>query len=584
MIELQLQEAFRDARVALDDRRYVLDGPLLPLAIPTTLLASLVARLDRLASVKGVAQIGAAIGREFSHELIGAVASLSPEDLDAALERLTVSGLICRRGTPPIATYAFKHALVQDAAYATMLKSRRRQLHASIAHVLVGQFPVLTETLPETVAHHFTEAGLASEAIAYWVKAARLARAHWANREAAEFFDQALRHMAALPETDETLEQAIGIRLELRSILAQLAEPRLALQCLREAQTLVERLNDDRQRGRVYALMMNAHTLLAELDKALAFGTRALEIADRLADLRLRIIASTYLEQLHFFRGDYRQVVTLAHGNLSALPPDWASDSFGIDTPPSVYDRGWLMMSLAELGRFAEASEPEAEALRLATATRRAHAIGWADISAGTLHMLKGEWALALPLLQHSATISKEGNVGVLYPSLVACLAWVVAELGEADDALGLLQEGEQLLQGHRESGYVGLLGWLYLRLGRAALVLERFDDARRLGERALEASRNQPGFAAHARLLLGDIAAHPERFDAEAGATHYRRALVLAEGLGMRPLIAHCHLGLGKVGLRTGEQAQEHLATATTMYRDMGMTHWLEQAELHQP
>ena len=113
--------------------RYVLDGPLPPLAIPTTLQASLVARLDRLGPVKDVAQIGAAIGREFSHELIFAVSALSPMDLDAALQRLTASGLISRRGTPPVATYSFKHALVQDAAYATLLKSRRRQLHASIA-------------------------------------------------------------------------------------------------------------------------------------------------------------------------------------------------------------------------------------------------------------------------------------------------------------------------------------------------------------------------------------------------------------------------------------------------------------------
>ena len=141
--------------------RYVLDGPLPPLAIPTTLQASLVARLDRLASVKDVAQIGAAIGREFSHELIAAVSALAPMDLDAALERLTASGLISRRGTPPDATYSFKHALVQDAAYATLLKSRRRQLHASIAKVLVERFPAMAESLPEVVAHHFTEAGLA---------------------------------------------------------------------------------------------------------------------------------------------------------------------------------------------------------------------------------------------------------------------------------------------------------------------------------------------------------------------------------------------------------------------------------------
>ena len=173
--------------------RYVLDGPLPPLAIPTTLQASLVARLDRLGSVKDVAQIGAAIGREFSHELIAAVSALAPMDLDAALERLTASGLISRRGTPPDATYSFKHALVQDAAYATMLKSRRRQLHASIAKVLVERFPAMAESLPEVVAHHFTEAGLASEAIGYWLKAGQLAYARSANREAVKSFEQALQ-------------------------------------------------------------------------------------------------------------------------------------------------------------------------------------------------------------------------------------------------------------------------------------------------------------------------------------------------------------------------------------------------------
>jgi tetratricopeptide (TPR) repeat protein len=252
-------------------------------------------------------------------------------------------------------------------------------------------------------------------------------------------------------------------------------------------------------------------------------------------------------------------VVTLATGNLSTLPADWASDSFGIETPPSVYDRGWLMMSLAELGRFAEASEPAAEALRLAMATRGAHATDWADINAGKVY------------------------VGVLYPSLVASLAWVVAQLGEATEALSLLQEGEQLLQGHCESGYVGLLGWLFLRLGRAALVLGRLDDARRLGDRALEASLNQPGFAAHAHLLLGDIVVHPERFDAEAGEIHFRDALAFAEKLGMRPLVAHSRHGLGKIYRRTGkpDQTRDQFTAATAMYREMGMRFWLEQTEI---
>ena len=178
---------------------YEFDGPLPPLAIPMTLQDSLAARLDRLASVRDVVQIGATIGREFSYELIAAVAALSPSDLDAALERLTTSGLISRRGTPPDATYIYKHALVQDAAYGTLLKSRRQQLHATIAKLLTDRFTVMAESLPEVVAHHFTEAGLASEAIGYWRKAGQRASARWANQRGCQFLRAGVGHSRGTP-------------------------------------------------------------------------------------------------------------------------------------------------------------------------------------------------------------------------------------------------------------------------------------------------------------------------------------------------------------------------------------------------
>jgi class 3 adenylate cyclase/DNA-binding SARP family transcriptional activator len=564
--------------------RYVLDGLLRPLAIPTTLQASLAARLDRLGSVKDVAQIGAAIGREFSHEMIAAVSASAPADLDAALERLTASGLISRRGTPPEATYSFKHALVQDAAYAMMLKSRRRQLHAGIANVLVERFSALAETLPEVVAHHFAEAGLASESIAYWLKAGRLAYARSASREAVSSFERALAVLETLPESPSTLESAFDTRLELRPVLLLLSEVRRALERLREAEALAERLNDDRRRGQVYVWTMNIHVLLGELDEALGTGTRALEIAERLGDLRLRILATTCLAHAHYFRGEHERVVVLATDNLGALPADWVSEHFGVLTvPASVLDRCWLILSLAELGRFAEAAEPQAEAIRFAAPTQLAFAIGYAHMSVGTVHLQRGDWAQARPLFEYAtAVMLRAGNEAIVLPKSVAASAWVLAQLGETSEALSRLREGEQLLEGQAARGFVGAIGDLYQQLGRAALVLGRLNDARRLGERAVASSPRQRGFAAHALHLLGDVATHPDRFDGEPGEAHYRQALGLAEGLGMRPLVAHCHLGLGKVCLRTGKpvQARDHLATATTMYRDMGMTYWLEQAE----
>ena len=164
--------------------RYYLAGPLPPLAIPSTLHESLLARLDRLAPVKEVAQIGAAIGREFGHGLLAAVADRPEAELQAALDQLVSSELIFRRGTPPEVTYSFKHALVQDAAYGTLLRSRRQQLHARIAMVLGEVFPDQAGATPELLAHHCTEAGLTAKAVDYWYRAGRQAMARSAMIEA----------------------------------------------------------------------------------------------------------------------------------------------------------------------------------------------------------------------------------------------------------------------------------------------------------------------------------------------------------------------------------------------------------------
>jgi len=567
---------------------YVLDGPLPSLAVPTTLQASLVARLDRLGPAKDVAQISAAIGREFSHELIAAVSGLGRVELDAALERLTASGLISRRGMPPDASYSFRHMLVRDAAYVTMLRGRQRQLHANIARALLERFPAQAERQPEVVAQHLTDAGLADEAIDNWVRAGRLARARWANREAVIFFERALAMLATLPETRATLERGFDIRFELRLVLFLLSKFRRALERLREAEILAERLDDDRRRGQVCAFMTSHHVLVGKLDDALASGTRALEIVERLGDSRLRIVTTAYLRQTHFFRGEYERVVTLATSGPAVLPAERASESFGLIAPTSLSDRGWLVLSLAELGRFAEAARPEAEAIELAVPTQEAFTVSWAHMTAGSVHLLRGDWAQALPKFEHAIAVLKAGNTALLLSNSIASSAWALAQLGEASEALNRLRKGEQLVERRVASGIVGLLAWRYRLLGRAAFVLGLLDDARRLGDRAIEFSPGQPGFAAHALHLLGDIAAHPDRFDAERGEAYYRQALALAEPRGMRPLVAHCRLGLGKLYRRTGkrDRAGEQLTAATAMYRKMDMGFWLEQAnaETRQP
>jgi predicted ATPase/class 3 adenylate cyclase len=182
---------------------YAVTGPAAPLAIPTTLHASLLARLDRLAPTREVAQIGAALGRSFSHELISAVAAMPPSQLDDTLAQLVRAELIFRRGTPPDAEYTFKHALVQDAAYSTLLRGRRKQIHARIATILEGNFPEIVDAQPEWVGQHCSEGGFADKAISYWTLAGERAAKRGANTEAIRHFRRALRTLEKRPETAE---------------------------------------------------------------------------------------------------------------------------------------------------------------------------------------------------------------------------------------------------------------------------------------------------------------------------------------------------------------------------------------------
>ena len=197
---------------------YELAGPLPPLALPSTLHDSLLARLDRLAPVKEIAQIGAALGREFSHALLAAVADRPEAELQAALDQLVAAELVYRRGTPPDVTYSFKHALVQDAAYGTLLKSRRQQLHAKIGSTLEERFPKTIDTAPELLAQHFTQAGQAERAIAYWRAAAQRASERSAHQEAVAHLGKGVELLRELPETQKRDRLELQLQISLGSV------------------------------------------------------------------------------------------------------------------------------------------------------------------------------------------------------------------------------------------------------------------------------------------------------------------------------------------------------------------------------
>jgi predicted ATPase len=277
----------------LEDRgdRYELAGPLPPFAIPATLHDSLLARLDRLAPVKEIAQIGAAIGREFSYALLAAVADRPEAELQIALGRLVSSELVFRRGAPPEAIYSFKHALVQDAAYGTLLKSRRQQLHARIVEVLEEQFPETADTQPERLAYHCTQAGLVPKAIDWWSKAGRQAIARSAGAEGVAQFQKGLELLVALPYGRERGRRELELQVALGGALLDVkgwaaAEVGRAYTRARE---LCGELGDEAHLFPVLWGLTAFHVNRAELPKSLDAAEELLRLAERQRDVALRL-------------------------------------------------------------------------------------------------------------------------------------------------------------------------------------------------------------------------------------------------------------------------------------------------------
>jgi class 3 adenylate cyclase/tetratricopeptide (TPR) repeat protein len=562
---------------------YRLARPFSSTEIPPTVQAVLAARIDALpAAEKRVLHEAAVIGHDVPFALLHTICGLTEDELRGLLDNLQVAEFLYATQLFPDLQYTFKHSLTHDVTYRGVLHERRRNIHARVVDAIEKLYADRLGEQVERLAHHAVRAELQEKAVHYLRQAGAKAAARAALSDARTWLEQALDILKSVPESRATMEEAFEVRLELRTVLRQLGEVRLMLKHLRQAEVLAEQLNDDVRRCRVCSFLTVVLSNLGQVDEAAVIGARSVEIARHIGDQRLSIITGSNLAEPYYLRGEYEQAVGIATGTLAALPSQWAHEYFGMAVPPSVFARGWLVMSLAELGRFQEAIQYEAEAIRIAEATKHAHTIGWAQLTASKLHLLKGDWAKARDLLEKWINMPGTLDVAILLPWAVASLAWTLAQIGDASEALSRLQEGEEHLKRQEAEGIFVHRGWSYHAVARGCLLLGRLDEARRLADRSIESSQGHPSFVAHARCILGDLAIHPDHFDAESAAAHYRAALMLAKPRGMRPLAAHCLFGLARVHRRTGNpgRAHQHLTAAKNMYSEMNMGFWLTQVE----
>jgi class 3 adenylate cyclase/tetratricopeptide (TPR) repeat protein len=358
--------------------RYTATGPVPPLAVPATLNASLLARLDRLAPAREVAQIGAALGRRFSYELISAVAPMSRETLDDALVQLVRAELVFQRGTPPDAEYTFKHALVQDAAYGTLLRDRRQQLHGRITTTLEGQFPEIVEAQPERMAHHCAEAGLSEKAVSHWLNAGRRAVARSAMTEAVAQLQKGLERLASLPDSPWRRQHELDLRLSLRPALFAtkgFSAPDVG-ETIARARTLAEQLDRSDDVVPLLHAQWAFHLNRAEYGLALSLAEELETIGKAHDDVAALFLARSKKGVIHLCRGELvaardlieqsRGVVDPAH--RAALTALTGTDQYALIP-------AYLAIILTYLGYLDQARDRMNEALYEARRLEHTHTL-----------------------------------------------------------------------------------------------------------------------------------------------------------------------------------------------------------------
>jgi tetratricopeptide (TPR) repeat protein len=550
--------------------------------VPATVQAVLAARIDRLpAEEKHLLQTAAVLGTEVPWPLLHAIADVPEAVLQRHLTALQSAEFLYETRLFPEHEYTFKHALTHEVAYGSLLLERRHVLHARIVEALETLAGERVAEQLDRLAHHALRGEVWDKALAYCRQAGEKAMARSAYREAVGYFEQALSALPHLTETDNTLEQAIDLRLALRSALRPFGDFGRILACLREAESLAAVLNDPRRLGRILCFLANHFRLMGAYGQAIAAGQRALALATASGEIALHALANAHLGHAYRAQGNYRLAIDCLGQSAAYFDGAQHHERFGYIFLPAVHPRACLAECHAELGIFAEGRTLGEGGLQIAEAVAHPASLMIAYWGIGWLALRQGDLPRALPPLERAVSLSQDADLPSYFPLMAATLgaAYTLAE--RIADAVPLLTQAMEQAAASEAEWYQVLC---HLSLSEAHLLADRLEEAQALAEGALTLARahQERGNEAYALRLLGEIAVQrepPERDQAEA---HYRQALALAEELGMRPLHAHCHLGLGKLYLQIGrrEQAHAELTAAIELYRAMAMTCWLPQAE----
>ena len=519
-------------------RRTAAAIPSSTLAVPASLQASLMARLDRLGSAKEVAQIGSAIGREFSHALLAAVVRKPEAELASALDRPIAAGLLFRQGVPPNASYLFKHALVQDAAYGTLLREPRRALHTRIAETLESQFAEIVESQPELLARHCTEAGLIEQAAALWGKAGRLSLARSALVEAAEQLTHALDQIVALPATTALRREQIKLQIVLTNALMYtkgFAAPETAASLeqtrslLEQAEALGEPPEDPSVLLSVLSGFWAASLVAFNGDATRELAAQIMALAEKQEAALPTMVGHRLMGQSLLLTGDIAEGRAHLDRAIALYDPAKRRASedgrFGTEWVATL---AYRMVTLWYLG-YPDAALVDADnALRGAREIGQAAALMNLFCWSAWLHINIGNYVVAAAQARELNVLAEEKGAPMWKASGMVFQGMAFAMTGKASNAIQMLSSG---LLAYRSTGSTLMLPTILSYLAKAHVALNQHDEASRCVDEAmtLMETTQEKRHEADIQRIAGDLALLSPKPDATKAEAYFKRALAVA-------------------------------------------------------
>jgi DNA-binding winged helix-turn-helix (wHTH) protein/class 3 adenylate cyclase/tetratricopeptide (TPR) repeat protein len=506
----------------------------LSLGVPDTIHAVLAARIDRLPpEEKHLLQIAAVIGTEVPVPLLHAMAELQEEALSRGLTHLQAAEFLYETHNFPEQEYTFKHALTHDVAYGSLLQERRRTLHARIVEALETLDADRLSDQVEHLAYHAFRGEVWDKALTYFRQAGAKAEARSAYQEAMAYYEQALQVLQQLPDCRATREQAIDLRLDLRNALAQLEDWGRTLALLREATTLAETLGDHRRQVLIESSLANYFRRIGDYDSALVAGQHAYTLAAALGEVSLQVMARALLGPIYYDLGHFHQAREILEENVVHLTGKQRYERFGLPCVAAVWSRVYLVMSLTQVGAFAEGHSLGTEAVQIAEAVNHLYSLMVAYYGIGFLSLRQGHLPEATAMLEHGLAVCRAGHVRSWLPLLTGGVGYAYALAGRLAESLPLLEEAVQQDTargwGRFRAALCGYLGMAYLWAGRLA-------EARSLLQQSIDIARQEKSPVGEAAALyhLGEVARHGKPPQFELAEARYRQALSRQDKLGV--------------------------------------------------